>query len=593
MAEPRGQNIHPLKRLRHKNLARDVAIVLVETRHRLLEDAVLVAHAVEQETLIRGDAAIAHAEDLERRTTLLDVDAEDVALVDLGGGDLLRHLEAFEGLDGVAHGGRVLKPLFLGRLRHAGAEILEDLVGSAFEKLAGIGARAAIVVERTDCRDARRPATMDLKLKARPAPVAIELLAARADAEDAMDERRGPAAKKRGDVRPAVSALVLGHLADDVKPRVGLAQGQLEVGMILVVAKENVVVRLVALDEIVLKRQRLALAVRDQDVEVGDLRHHRDLVKRSLVPRLKVRPHAVLEHPRLAHIDDRPVGVLEHVDAGRDRKLFELRVKFAKRDIVLPFRHGLWIVPDATGGPSRSRGASPALPSPRRTPSLLKPGASAGIHFPTTRASDNSLPHRHRTRCPLRKNSRGRKRRAPHGGHGSCVTTEFVTPESCGSLLASPGANRTNGLCDSRLTARLRGPLANARSGGTAAQEEASGAGSRPRGRLLQNGSLTSKMRVPPPRGVPSQSPSGAPLVLVIPKCDAKWKDETDIALVDSAASRPFGPAKAVSRTTGESQGSQAKDGQCDGPRRQRGRGSVSGRRLPNSAAGTLRRPRL
>ena len=344
-AEPGGQSVHSLEGLGHQDLARHVAIVLVETRDRLFENAVLVAHPVEKETLARRHPAVPHAEDLQRRATLFDVNAEDVAFVGLGGGDLLRHLEAFEGLDGITHGGRVFEKLLFGRLVHAGAQVLQDLVGAAFEELRGIGARLAVVVERTDRRDAGRLAPVNLKLKAGTRAMAVELLATRAHAEDAVHQGRGLPPDVGRDVRPAIGALVLGHLAHDVEARIRLAERQLQIGVVLVVTKEDVVERLVALDEVVLERQRLAFAVGDEDVQVGDLRHHRDLVERPLVPGLEVGAHAGLEHPRLADVDDRSPGVLEQVDAGRGRKLLELRLPFAQRDVVRPFLHGLWIVP--------------------------------------------------------------------------------------------------------------------------------------------------------------------------------------------------------------------------------------------------------
>ena len=47
--------------------------------------------------------------------------------------------------------------------------------------------------------------------------------------------------------------------------------------MVLVVAQQHVVARLVALDEVVLEGQGLHLVVGDHQVEVGDLRDHAGL----------------------------------------------------------------------------------------------------------------------------------------------------------------------------------------------------------------------------------------------------------------------------------------------------------------------------
>ena len=82
------------------------------------------------------------------------------------------------------------------------------------------------------------------------------------------------AAQAGGDVGPAVGVAVLGGPPHDVEAGVLLVEGELEVGMVLVVPQPHVERRLVALDEVVLEGERLHLAVGDHEVEIGDLLHH-------------------------------------------------------------------------------------------------------------------------------------------------------------------------------------------------------------------------------------------------------------------------------------------------------------------------------
>ena len=152
----------------------------------------------------------------------------------------------------------------------------------------------------------------------------FERLLARADAEELAHEARGLAAQAGGDVGAAVGVAVFRGPAHHVEARVLLGQGQLQVGMVLVVAQPDVVERLVALDEVVLEGQGLHLAVGDHEVEVGDVRDHPALWN-SVGPRgLEVRAHAVAQHPRLAHVDDLARRVLEQVDAGPQGQGVEL-----------------------------------------------------------------------------------------------------------------------------------------------------------------------------------------------------------------------------------------------------------------------------
>ena len=80
----------------------------------------------------------------------------------------------------------------------------------------------------------------------------------------AVDEVHQAVRQVAGEVRAEVSRAVLAQPPRDVDARILLA-GQLDVGIGLVVAQQDVEARLVLLDQVVLERQRLLLVV-DQDV---------------------------------------------------------------------------------------------------------------------------------------------------------------------------------------------------------------------------------------------------------------------------------------------------------------------------------------
>ena len=82
--------------------------------------------------------------------------------------------------------------------------------------------------------------------------------------------------------------------------------------MVLVVPQQDVVARLVALDEVVLEGERLHLGVGDHEVEVRDLRDtHVAALRVDGAAGLEIRPHAVAEHTGLADVEDLALGVLE------------------------------------------------------------------------------------------------------------------------------------------------------------------------------------------------------------------------------------------------------------------------------------------
>ena len=249
---------------------------------------------------------------------------EEVALLDVRGRDLLGGLHAQQRPDLVAQRGRLLEALAPGRFLHLPAEPLRHLLGAALQEEPRVLARAAVALERAELLDAGRGAALDLVLQARPRAPAVQGLLAGADAEELLHEAGRLPAEARRDVGAAVGVAVLGGATDDVEAGVLLGQGQLQVGVVLVVAEPQVVRRLVALDEVVLEGERLHLAVGDHEVEVGDLLDHAALVQLGRARRLEVRAHAVPQHPRLAHVEDGPVRALEQVDPRPARELLQL-----------------------------------------------------------------------------------------------------------------------------------------------------------------------------------------------------------------------------------------------------------------------------
>jgi hypothetical protein len=106
--------------------------------------------------------------------------------------------------------------------------------------------------------------------------------------------------------------------AMEAKLRKRLA-GQADVRIALVVAEEDVVARLLRLDEVVLEQQRLALGARHRRFDSHHLReHHRD--PRFVRALLEIARHALLQVARLADVKGFALAVVHPVDAGTMRQ---------------------------------------------------------------------------------------------------------------------------------------------------------------------------------------------------------------------------------------------------------------------------------
>ena len=108
-------------------------------------------------------------------------------------------------------------------------------------------------------------------------------------------------------------------------PREILGQRDLEVRVRLVVAKEDVVARLVRLDEVVLEEDRFELVVRGDEVDRVDLvdERHRLASRAPFPTRYGVDP--VLQVARFADVDDLALGVLVQIDAGAVGQFLDAR----------------------------------------------------------------------------------------------------------------------------------------------------------------------------------------------------------------------------------------------------------------------------
>ena len=157
---------------------------------------------------------------------------------------------------------------------------------------------------------------MNVVLQAGAGMVAREIDLAAGQKKAAMDQLDDAVGEVAGKIRAVVRRAVLAQAARDEDLGKAVGQRQLDVGIGLVVAQQDVEARLALLDEVVFKRQRLVL-VGDQDVvDIDGLAHQRAGLGVGLRGLQQVGAHPRAQVFRLAHIDDLALGVLVEVHAG-------------------------------------------------------------------------------------------------------------------------------------------------------------------------------------------------------------------------------------------------------------------------------------
>ncbi len=192
--------------------------------------------------------------------------------------------------------------------------------------------------------------------------IALDRHRAFAELEEAFQEIERALRRAARRDRPEVAAAIVRHAPrdDDARP---LLVRDLQIRIGLVVFEEDIVVRLVPLDQFVFEDQRLARRVGADHLEIGDPAHEFARLARHRAGRAEVRADAIAQRLRLADVDHLPFGILHQIDAGRGGK---------RRQAIGE------LMPLA--GPPR-RGGREASPPPSVMPGFLNGGQVGNFFF--------------------------------------------------------------------------------------------------------------------------------------------------------------------------------------------------------------------
>ena len=142
----------------------------------------------------------------------------------------------------------------------------------------------------------------------------------------AMDQIDDAVREVGREVRSIIRRAVLAQLARHIHPRIPLRR-QLDVRIGFVVAQQNVVARLLLLDQVVFKRQRLALVAHHDVFNIDGFTQQASGLGVLAGALHKIRAHPRPQVLRLANVDDLAFGVLVEIHARIDRNRFDLLIQ--------------------------------------------------------------------------------------------------------------------------------------------------------------------------------------------------------------------------------------------------------------------------
>jgi hypothetical protein len=147
--------------------------------------------------------------------------------------------------------------------------------------------------------------------------VAREVDLAGGDEEAAVDEVDEAVGQVAGEVGAEVGGTIAAQAAGDEDLGVAVGEGELDVGVGLVIAQEDIEAWLALLDEVVFEGKGLVLVGDDDVIDVDGLAHERAGLGVGLRSFEEVRADARAQVFGLADVDDLALGVFVEVAAGR------------------------------------------------------------------------------------------------------------------------------------------------------------------------------------------------------------------------------------------------------------------------------------
>ncbi len=226
----------------------------------------------------------------------------------------------------VAHLGRLLELQRLGVRHHLRLQLVDHLLLIHRAGSARHCVHVARVVGLRDQPDAGPRAALDLVQQAGPRAVGEDRVLAGAQAEDLLHQLDRLLDGPRIGVGAEVAVLAVhraaevAHARKTLGLRGALVRGpnsrDLQVGVALVVAEQDVELGVQRLDQVVLEQQRLGLGAHHRGLQPRDARNH-VADARATVVLVQVAGDPLLQVARLAHVQHAALRIEVAVDAGQ------------------------------------------------------------------------------------------------------------------------------------------------------------------------------------------------------------------------------------------------------------------------------------
>ena len=257
-------------------------------------------------------APAANHHHVDRSQALLYRCGDDIDVAGRRAFDELARLQLLQAGDLVANPCCALECQRRRRLGHLPLQVFEHLVRLALQEQRRV-LHVLLIVGLADKPYAGAGAALNLVEHAWPRTIGKHAGLAGAQLKHLLQHADALAHRARTGKRPEVRVRFLQLTAMEAQLREAFA-GQAQVRIALVIAEDDVVARLVRLDQVVLQQQRLGFRTRHRRLDPRHLRDHQRGARR-VAGLLEIAGDALLQVARLAHIECLAGGTEHAIDA--------------------------------------------------------------------------------------------------------------------------------------------------------------------------------------------------------------------------------------------------------------------------------------
>ena len=261
------------------------------------------------------DAAAADNEHLNDGAARAHLHAEDIAIAELHRRHLLRALlHRFDGAHCIAQLRRLFVSLFRRGAQHAIFQLIGKLLVAPLEKQFGVVDGDGVTLRTADRHDTRSETPFDVVFETWTRTQTGDHFVAGANAKHFVRQSHRPARKLGRQKGTRIQIAVALYRSRDQHAWERLGGRQLQVGIVFVVAQQDVVARRALLDDVVLERQRFDDRVGDDHLDARRFIEQR-IVARAHAVGVQVRARPIAQGAGLADVKRLSVGVVIDINA--------------------------------------------------------------------------------------------------------------------------------------------------------------------------------------------------------------------------------------------------------------------------------------